>query len=289
MALTQQLPAAPTDTVQKRGKSLIQHGKNSDRVYLIKVHQADLPELLHEVAGLVDKHGYSKVFAKIPGDAAEEFLARGYQIEAFIPRFYNQRTAALFFARYPDPARAETGAAAAEIARVVKIARARRQKGLVFLPPAGFTLRTLEVADAEAAAAVYRTVFATYPFPIHDPAYLRQTMASHVVYFGCFHEGRLVAVSSAELDVEGENGEMTDFATLPEFRGRRLACVLLQRMEAEMARRNIRMLYTIARALSPGMNITFALCGYTFAGTLRNNTQIAGAIESMNVWFRRLA
>jgi hypothetical protein len=45
--------------------------------------------------------------------------------------------------------------------------------------------------------------------------------------------------------------------------------------------------YTIARAASHGMNTTFARQGYRFAGTLVNNTHIAGGIESMNVWYRR--
>jgi hypothetical protein len=36
------------------------------------------------------------------------------------------------------------------------------------------------------------------------------------------------------------------------------------------------------------MNVTFARCGYRFAGTLINNTQISGRIESMNVWYKGL-
>jgi len=34
------------------------------------------------------------------------------------------------------------------------------------------------------------------------------------------------------------------------------------------------------------MNITFAKAGYRYAGTLVNNTDISGTIESMNVWWR---
>jgi hypothetical protein len=34
------------------------------------------------------------------------------------------------------------------------------------------------------------------------------------------------------------------------------------------------------------MNITFAKCGYIFGGTLINNTQISGSIESMNLWHK---
>ena len=36
------------------------------------------------------------------------------------------------------------------------------------------------------------------------------------------------------------------------------------------------------------MNITFAKHGYSFAGTLTNNTQISGQLESMNVWYKAL-
>jgi putative beta-lysine N-acetyltransferase len=109
-----------------------------------------------------------------------------------------------------------------------------------------------------------------------------------VRYFGCRLSGKLVALSSAEMDSEGLNVEMTDFATLPDYRGHGLAAHLLARMEAEMADAGMLTAYTIARAYSFGMNITFARAGYEFAGTLTNNTNISGGIESMNVWWKRL-
>jgi hypothetical protein len=37
------------------------------------------------------------------------------------------------------------------------------------------------------------------------------------------------------------------------------------------------------------MNITFAKNGYEYAGTLKNNTNISGNIESMNVWYKHLS
>ena len=85
-----------------------------------------------------------------------------------------------------------------------------------------------------------------------------------------------------------QNVEMTDFATLPEALGHGLALSLLETMESAMCRRNMHTAHTIARARSPGMNITFSKAGYTFAGTLINNTNISGGIESMNVWYKRL-
>jgi len=101
-------------------------------------------------------------------------------------------------------------------------------------------------------------------------------------------DGALAALSSAEMDIQGSNVEMTDFATLPEYRGRGLAQFLLQEMEGAMTHKGMRTAYTIARAVSPGMNITFSRRGYQYGGTLVNNTQISGSIESMNIWYKSL-
>jgi len=81
---------------------------------------------------------------------------------------------------------------------------------------------------------------------------------------------------------------MTDFATLPSHRGRGIATHLLGVMDTHAREAGVRVAYTIARACSFGMNITFGRRGYRYAGTLVNNTQIAGSIESMNVWYKLL-
>ena len=90
------------------------------------------------------------------------------------------------------------------------------------------------------------------------------------------------------MDTVSKNVEMTDFATLSKFRGNSYANLLLRFMENEMRSRGMQTAYTIARAISPGMNITFGKAGYTYGGRLINNTNIAGQIESMNVWHKNL-
>jgi len=60
-------------------------------------------------------------------------------------------------------------------------------------------------------------------------------------------------------------------------------------MEKYMTRSGFCLLYTIARAASFGMNTTFARANYQYGGTLINNTQISGSIESMNIWYKELA
>lgn len=142
--------------------------------------------------------------------------------------------------------------------------------------------------DAENMSRIYKAVFPTYPFPITRPQYLIETMHSHIVYFGAEYDHHLAALASSEMNSDNQNVEMTDFATLPRYRGRNLSVVLLKKMESVMQNQGIKTAYTIARAVSAGMNITFAKAGYIYSGTLVNNTNISGNIESMNVWYKTL-
>ncbi|MDH3345939.1 MAG: putative beta-lysine N-acetyltransferase [Kiritimatiellaceae bacterium] len=270
------------DILEKIGNSQIQHGPDNNRIYLMKLDPTDLPEIIDQLDALASEKGYTKIFAKVPEPCASEFVRNGYRSEGMIPHFYNGETTATFLGKFIDPSR-EITTQRDEIEKIIILAQSQiglPQKDL----PNGYTLRAAVETDAEGLAEVYRQVFASYPFPIHDPDYLIETMRKQVCYFVAEKNGEIAATSSGEIDLENHNAEMTDFATLPDHLGNGLAAHLLRFMEPEMIKRGIATLYTIARAISPGMNITFAKCGYTFSGTLINNTQISGSIESMNLW-----
>jgi len=273
-----------SDVLERLGGSLIQHGTDSDRIYLMKLDPADLPGMTGQLDALAAEKGYTKIFAKVPASHASVFIANGYRREGSIPQFYKGEAEAAFLGKFMVPAR-EIASQRDEIERIVILAQSKSGSA-IRARPASYVLRAAGEADAKALAEVYRQVFASYPFPIHDPDYLIETMRSHVCYFVAEKDGKIAAAASGEMDTANRNAEMTDFATLPEHLGNGLAVHLLKFMEPEMRQRNIASLYTIARAISPGMNITFAKCGYTFGGTLINNTQISGAIECMNLWYR---
>ncbi len=279
--------ALSPDTIVVRGKSKYQHGPSNDRVYLMKLDPGDCPALIEEVEALAKEKGYSKIFAKTGAFARPDFLDRGYVEEAHVPNFYHGREDAYFWGKYVDPARA-TDSRRDTVEEVLAAAKEKRGQIEKPLLKEGFTWRIAREQDAEGMVDVYKVVFETYPFPIHDPSYLRKTMNENIVYFVALDGDRIVAVASSEMDEEGSNVEMTDFATLPECRGSGIAVYLLHEMELAMRQRGIRTAYTIARALSFGMNITFSKLGYQFAGTLINNTNISGQIESMNVWYKPL-
>lgn len=275
------------DRMEHVGKSLLQHGPLSDRVYVMKVSGDDLPRLLSHVDALARREGYGKIFAKVPGPLAHAFIDGGYEQEAAVPGFFGGSTEGLFLARYLDPTRRRK-VPFDELRESLNIALAKAMDDAVTELPTGLRIARLTEGDARACASVYERVFASYPFPIHDPAYICETMRTHVVYFGVFDGDELVAVSSSEMDREGGNVEMTDFATLPNHRGKSLATLLLHEMEKAMASMGMHCAFTIARALIPAMNITFSRMGYVFAGTLWNNTHIGGGLESMNVWYKSL-
>lgn len=276
-----------TDTLTTFGQSKIQHGKHSDRVYLMHLVTADLPGIIPHLDELAMTQNYSKIFAKIPAAAEGAFLSSGYTVEASIPNFYRGEETALFLGKYFSPERQEEKHPES-VAEALELAHQKAEPGAQHTLDAALRCRQMLPTETTLMAALYRQVFATYPFPIHDEAYLRQTMAEDVIYFGIWEGDELIALTSAEMDRQGENAEMTDFATRPDCQGRGLANYLLAQAEAAAAQCGIKTAYTIARSYSPGMNITFARNGYTYSGTLTHNTQISGTLESMNVWHKSL-
>lgn len=277
-----------SDVIEPMGSSIIQHGPDNDRVYLMKLHRDDAAEITAELDRLATSRGYSKIFAKVPRWSLDRFVAAGYELEASIPDFFPGGEAACFLGKYFTADR-NVESQLQLVKEVLEVASAQEPMLLPAPLPKGFTMRVAREEDAVEMAAVYREVFATYPFPIHDAGFLRKAMMGSTVFFGVWKEDKIIALSSAEMDPASCSVEMTDFATLPECRGHGIALNLLQQMEEDVHSRGIKSLFTIARAYSHGMNITFARDGYRYGGTLTNNTNISGSLESMNVWYKALS
>jgi putative beta-lysine N-acetyltransferase len=276
-----------TDTITVIGRSLIQHGPFNDRVYLMKLAAEDALSIVEALENLALERGYTKIFAKIPPCACDAFLSAGYIVEASVPGLFNGEETGLFMAKFLDPGRKITSDKHI-IDEVRRVAQLRSRGSPCCNIPPDFLMREADATDAEEIASLYRLVFESYPFPIHDPSYIRKAIASHVRYFCVETKGEIVAVAASELDGSSQNVEMTDFATRPSYRGMGLSSSLLHRMEEEMAGVGICTAYTIARAAFYPINITFSRADYHWGGTLINNTNICGGFESMNVWYKRL-
>lgn len=275
------------DAVQAIGKgSLIQHGKHNDRVYLMKLDEQDVDVITSEISKLANENHYSKIFCKVAKRLAPIFFANGYILEATIPKFYNNKDDVFFVSKFLNSNRL-LNIEKDQLSILSDLLDEKpKKKDKLKKRMSGYTFRKLGKSDVEQITDIYREVFETYPFPIHNPGYILKTMQDDVQYFGAEKDGRLTALSSAEIDFKGQNAEMTDFATHPQHTGNNLSVLLLKEMEKQMKIQGVKTLYTIARLNSVPMNKTFLRNDYEYSGTLIKNTNIAGKIESMNIYYK---
>jgi putative beta-lysine N-acetyltransferase len=268
--------------------SVIQHGKQNDRIYLMKLDERDVDNILDELSKLAEANKYTKLFCKVPKNIAPLFFANGYILEGFIPNFYSNKNDVFFVSKFLTTDRLQNIEQNEFLKFNRLLSKEHSLKTNLKKKTAAYSVRKLTESDAERMTQIYRNVFKTYPFPIHDQAYILKTMAENVFYFGVENEGNLIALASSEVDVDGKNAEMTDFATLQKHGGKSLASLLLMEMEKEMQKQGVKTLYTIARLNSIPMNKTFLRFNYEYSGTLINNTNISGKIESMNIYYKHI-
>lgn len=277
------------DEILQLGTAVIQHGKNNDRVYLMKLGEENPSRIVSQIEALAVANEYTKMFVKIPERAKGVFEKNGYGTEAYIPALYGGHEGGYFMARYFDKKRAVID----NQERIEEILRHCTLKSIA--PPKVHTLPNsciLTKATRENAASIaelYRSVFESYPFPIDEESYVQRTLDADSEYFCIWREAELVASSCMEKDMSAHHVEMTDFAVRPDMQGNGFSKILLRAMENAATEQGIKTAFTIARACSWGMNVCFSRSGYAFAGLLKNNTDIDGSLESMNVWHKALA
>lgn len=286
-AILQNQPGPSMDIVENLNGSLIQHGPYSSRIYLMRLDTKDTLGLITRLDAMALEKGYGKIFAKIPEPEWYAFESANYIKEAVVPKFFEGRTDGYFISKYFDARRESEPNEKNHLSFI-----GQAQNGLV--GPSnriGRAMRDVVLctpADAAEMSAIYRKVFKSYPFPIHRPSYLKQMMSKDVFYYCIRVEGKMVALAAADVDYAHKNTEMTDFATMPEWRSMGLAGMLLIHMDAKARALGIQTAYTIARMASEGINFLFKKNGYHYSGLLKNNTQIGGSIESMTVWYKHL-
>ncbi|MDG5814457.1 putative beta-lysine N-acetyltransferase [Chitinispirillales bacterium ANBcel5] len=273
------------DEIVKVGNSLIQHGKWNDRVYIMKTTPDDCTNIINESKKLAQENDYSKIFAKIPFWAKEAFSKEKFETEAVIPRDEKSGGDILFMSLFLKEWRSQYcdyDTCKGILDSFEKEPPKSSKRNL----PDRWTISKCTPEDAPEMAEVYKQVFRSYPFEIDNPEYICQTMESNINYYCVKDEvGKIIALSSAELDPESSCAEMSDFATLPKARGNHCAGHLLGLMHEDVEESGICTPFTIARATSPAMNTVFARNGYIFGGTLKNNTHIGESLEDMNVWY----
>ncbi|MFC1875692.1 putative beta-lysine N-acetyltransferase [Thermodesulfobacteriota bacterium] len=276
------------DSIEKINRSIVQHGPYNRRVYLMKLHVQDVLHILPALDRLAHEKHYEKILAKVPSESKPVFEKQGYIQEAVIPEYFNNREHAFFMCKYLSSSRRQI-TDRQQIRDILFLAKQQGQLPSKKKSTQSLNIRICGPEDADEMSRVFKSVFRTYPFPIFDTKHLFIVMKNKQARYFCIENDRKInAIAASEIDPDNKGVEMTDFATLSEYRGRGFAGYLLEHMERAMTGQGMKTAFSIARALSPAMNILFAREGYAFGGTLVNNTHISGRIESMNVWYKAL-
>ncbi|WP_242142879.1 MULTISPECIES: putative beta-lysine N-acetyltransferase [unclassified Bacillus cereus group] len=237
------------------------------------------------VEELAKKHAFTKCIIKGKGEHVSAWLSFGFLLEATIPHYF-QGHDAYFLVKYLQDERRNS----IEWENEDQILNGvREKKGIDKQVPNPFTLRKATEDDAEQLANVFGRVFEIYPTPLNQVDYVKQTMKEDTIYYVYELEGKIVSTASAEMNVKEGNAELTNCATLPEYRKHGFMKSLLVQLEEELRDRAIFCSYTIARSLSFGMNAAFHQLGYTYTGRLANNCYIFDKLEDMNVWVKDLS
>ncbi|MCU9613621.1 putative beta-lysine N-acetyltransferase [Caldibacillus lycopersici] len=231
------------------------------------------------------KLNIEKLIVYTEQDAFFTLLQLGYQLEAVIDYFFHGETAYVF-TKYYSQSRITSDFWIKEddILQSVYTKQPEIMKAL----PENYHLRTASLTDTEALAALYQRIFTVYPTPMHDPNYIAKQMNKDTIFSVLTYNGKIISAASAEINRKMNNAELTDCATLPEFRKSGFIKILLRDLENKLVQQGIICAYSIARSLSFGMNAAFFQLGYAYRGRLTKNCLIFDKWEDMNVWIKKL-
>jgi len=154
--------------------------------------------------------------------------------------------------------------------------------------PEGYEIRTAAVDDIRLLIPLYTRVFETYPVPLTDPEYLKKVIQNNTIFKLILHNGQAISAASIDVDKITLSAELTDCATLPEYSGQGLMSHLIFHLEQAGKSMNLITIFTIARAISPGINRVFARHNYTYYGRFINNCSICSGFEDMNLWSKQI-
>jgi len=132
-------------------------------------------------------------------------------------------------------------------------------------------------------------IFVDYPTPLTEEK-IRSSILNKDNLFRIVRDEnkKIIAVASGEMDHHRSVVEMTDCATLPEYRGKGLMYWILKKLEDDIRSLfQITDYYTLARASEAGMNCVFSKLGYSYRGLLEKNCRMPTGYESVNIWCKQ--
>ncbi|MBT2656280.1 putative beta-lysine N-acetyltransferase [Bacillus sp. ISL-18] len=243
--------------------------------------------LLERVTEFVTQHQMEKLIIKGRSEDFLTFIEAGFQPEAIVDRYF-LGSDAHFFSKFFSPERKRNDHWITEDRMIQSIYQLSPSLDKT-IPPKEYELKKADENSVDELSALYKQVFQIYPTPLHNPDYIKKTMKDGTIYYVFTYQGKIVSTASAEINAYYKNAELTDCATLTEHRKYGLMKLILQELEKELRNNGIFCAYSIARALSFGMNAALFQLGYSYRGRFMNNCYIYDKLEDMNMWVKNLA
>ncbi len=243
-------------------------------------------EFLEKIEWIAEANGFDKIIFMAFIDDWQRFLCRGYVLEAIL-RYYHNGEDAFVVSKFGSQNRFTSHVFYKEVKMIEKIL-SKEPDYSACGPPKEFDIRFALKSDTAELVEMYRKIFDSYPSPLLHEDYLSSVFQKENLFVVATQNNKVVAAASAELNVKKQSAELTDCATLSEFRGQGLMRHLLSLLESHLKDREFICAYTMSRARSFGMNNAFYQLNYEFNGRLINNCDIFGAYEDMNIWVKKL-
>jgi len=257
------------------------------RLKVINYEAEDYTNMIQRLAWLAESNDFDKVFVKAGREDFQEWLSHGYMMEGVL-RYYFRGEDAYVLSRFSSTSRIHNENLVEESKLIENlIYKSDRSQQI---PPLedGVEIIRATAEHIPLLVVIYRSVFETYPSPLTNPDYIKSTMERNVVYRLAMRDGEALAAASAEINRKHCNAEMTDCATNPIAQGSGLMKHILTALEGDLREKGVITAYTLARAMSVGMNRVFFRLGYEYSGRLINNCDIFGQFEDMNIWVKKL-
>jgi len=241
--------------------------------------------MLENIVGFARAEGLGKVIANCRSKHLPPFENYGFQVEGVIDGYFKGDDA-YCVSLFIDRRRAVPADQASADAILHQCIGEHKQFAGARNHP--YTIRNAEPADIPQMIQLFTSVFATYPSPVFSSDYLHQVINEQVLFKVAVKAEQIISIASADMDKFNLIAEITDCATYPEHRGRGILPNLILGLEEELQRNGFLNLYSLSRAINPGINQAFAKLAYSYHGRLVNNCHICGSFEDMNIWVKSI-
>jgi putative beta-lysine N-acetyltransferase len=223
-------------------------------------------------------------------------LFSGYDLrhEGIIKGFFQGKNAYIY-SMFLDPPLIIDPAISAKEEKVMEIIKSYNLK--FELPvPKEYVVRTAKEKDAPKMAQLYDTVFKSYPTPMNDPQYIVLMMNNYAYYTIVEHNHKIISACAATVLPLFNCAEMTDCATLPEYRRQGLLSYQYSQLIKKMKSKGLQTLFCYSRSVSIGMNLVNIKHGFIYGGCLIQNSNISEQFEktqtgnyaNMNIWYKQI-